>query len=369
MHPGELTHRLRPLVQECPGYLEFRMAAEPLLRRAIGYDIVAWASIDPATLLFTSCDVFTWEGVGGNVPGAERVIFESEFGGDDPLTFTELMRSGRTVTRLRSEVEDLSGVHRYNALLEPAGAIDEMRILLSDRWGVWGAMMLYRTSSFPPFDGDDQRTAEEAAAVLSEQARHAFLQAAVGSPALYRPPGSLTLDADGNLAATSEPAEAWLDTLDPSQVTGAFRTLRHRLATETIARLMVVGNDGPVMLHAHHRKGGSSEVEVIVERPRPIEIADTIMAAHQLTPREAAVTRLLCQGQTNREIATGLELSPYTVADHLKSIFAKFDVASRSELLHRLYDLHYAPPRTRAATPSPYGYFLDPEGSDADLEV
>jgi DNA-binding CsgD family transcriptional regulator len=42
-------------------------------------------------------------------------------------------------------------------------------------------------------------------------------------------------------------------------------------------------------------------------------------------------------------IGAELHLSPHTVRDHLKAIFAKVDVASRGELSAKLFAEHYAP--------------------------
>ncbi|MGH8929081.1 MAG: LuxR C-terminal-related transcriptional regulator [Egibacteraceae bacterium] len=52
----------------------------------------------------------------------------------------------------------------------------------------------------------------------------------------------------------------------------------------------------------------------------------------RLTPKEAEVAWHACQGQTNREIAHQLGVTPRTVAFHLGNIYRKLDVRSRSEL-------------------------------------
>ena len=96
---------------------------------------------------------------------------------------------------------------------------------------------------------------------------------------------------------------------------------------------------------------------MIVERPRESELAEVIMAAHGLTPREAEIARWVLGGNSTRQIATGLTLSAYTVQDHLKSIFAKFGVATRGELQAAIYARHYLPQRERDATPGPYGWY------------
>jgi DNA-binding CsgD family transcriptional regulator len=51
-----------------------------------------------------------------------------------------------------------------------------------------------------------------------------------------------------------------------------------------------------------------------------------------LTEAEAAVVRLVVEGLSNREIADRLFLSRYTVETHLKHVFAKLAVESRTGL-------------------------------------
>ena len=51
-----------------------------------------------------------------------------------------------------------------------------------------------------------------------------------------------------------------------------------------------------------------------------------------LTPQEEAVSTLVAQGLSNREVAAELYVSPKTVQYHLTRIYAKLGVRSRSEL-------------------------------------
>jgi DNA-binding NarL/FixJ family response regulator len=55
-----------------------------------------------------------------------------------------------------------------------------------------------------------------------------------------------------------------------------------------------------------------------------------------LTPQERAVSRLVCAGHTNREVASELVLSVKTVGYHLANTYAKLGVSSRTQLAARL---------------------------------
>lgn len=57
-----------------------------------------------------------------------------------------------------------------------------------------------------------------------------------------------------------------------------------------------------------------------------------------LSPRELAIARLIAKGLPNKSISDLLEISPYTVATHLRRIFVKLGVSSRAAMVARLLE-------------------------------
>ena len=58
------------------------------------------------------------------------------------------------------------------------------------------------------------------------------------------------------------------------------------------------------------------------------------LSSESLTARELNVLELLAQGKSNKEIGVSLYVSETTVKSHLRSIFRKLDVLSRSEAIN-----------------------------------
>lgn len=81
-----------------------------------------------------------------------------------------------------------------------------------------------------------------------------------------------------------------------------------------------------VYLAAYYNMSQSQQTDIV----RQIKTLDP------LTVREQDVLKLILSGKPNREIAEALFISENTVKTHAKSIFSKYDVSSRAELISTL---------------------------------
>ena len=131
--------------------------------------------------------------------------------------------------------------------------------------------------------------------------------------------------------------------------TTTFPIARARVRTATGRWLLVRGTS--------LGDGEDTQTAVILEPAEPHELAPLIAAAYGLTERERAITQLVAQGHPTNAIAARLHISPWTVQDHLKSIFEKVGVGTRGELVARVFFEHYAPRLTDGAPIGPAGWF------------
>lgn len=82
-------------------------------------------------------------------------------------------------------------------------------------------------------------------------------------------------------------------------------------------------------------------------RPKPVKGPDRQKVAQLgLTPREYEVLLALCDGLSNREIASRLFITESTVKTHVSNLLLKLDVKRRTQLIGRAKALHLLPETT-----------------------
>ena len=345
--PERLRGDLVRLLHRGGDIREFSLGAARILARAVPFDGVCVLTLDPATHLPTA------EVVENGLPRAETVrMVEIEIGGADVNSFTALGHSGTVAASLSGTTHGrLDRSRRHRELRRPHGFGDELRAVLAGDSATWGGLTLLRTADRSPFSADDVALVASLARHLAEGLRRATLHAALGAEPVNddASAGLLLLAPDNSVARADAAAERWLDSLGADgQVPGVVAAVARRARGiadgepwETVARARVRTASGRWLLLRGSSLG--HETAVILEPVRSHELAPLIADAYELTERERAVTQLVAQGLATAAIGERLHISPWTVQDHLKSIFEKVGVGSRGELVARVFFEHDAP--------------------------
>jgi DNA-binding CsgD family transcriptional regulator len=366
----DLRERVQRLAAGSGNLTAMRSGLDRLLRAVIGYDAAALSTMDPATKLWTSCFVTGLPPNDG--VGREQVIFDIEFRGNDVNSYAALSEADQPIGRLHDRTGgDLGRAERFGRLLEGLGVVDEMRVVLRARGSCWGSLTMYRIDGAPPFSARDEAVVASAVPAITDLFRLTLLRAALDAPRpIESPPGLLLFQPDGSTDANPA-ASAWLDAIDdrgrlPSVMGSVVAAAR---AGDGLARATIPARDGRwVELHgsvvpsaAASAASSAEAVAVIIEGARPAVLGEVIAEAYGFTPRERDITALAARGRTTKQMALDLGISPFTVQDHLKAVFAKTGTQTRGELVATIFVQHYEPRRAAQVTPSPYGWYLDEE--------
>jgi DNA-binding CsgD family transcriptional regulator len=330
-------------------------AADRLLARYIPFEASCWLSLDPETLLPTSH--FSREyGVGDML-----ALVKNEYLDEDFNKFTVLARSARPVGTLSDSTRgDLKRSRRHATFLTEQGFADgdELRAALRDGDVTWGAVAIHRRQG--RFLDDEAELAADLSAVVAHGVRRAMVRSAVAGDQWHESVGTVLLRGDDTIEAVTPPARRWLSELYDStgntevapltivSVAQQARRVASGETTELATARLPSRSGGWLRLDASLLEGGDRVAVTISSGVEP-GLADMIARAHGLSSRERQVTSLTLQGLSTRDMAASLKVSPYTVQDHLKSIFDKVGVRSRRELAAQLFVADVVPRISGAA--------------------
>ncbi|HEX4695969.1 response regulator transcription factor [Sphingomonas sp.] len=106
-----------------------------------------------------------------------------------------------------------------------------------------------------------------------------------------------------------------------------FRFAETAISTELYVGLLALGFTA-LGLWVGHR--------LTARKPRArFERNGAAIASLGLTPRECQILDLLASGQSNKELARTLGVSPHTIKTHLASVFAKLEVDRRVKAIEK----------------------------------
>jgi DNA-binding CsgD family transcriptional regulator len=332
---------------------EFFRELTARLRRAIHVDAACWHTLDPETLLMTSdasedlvtSGVFTaesaWE--------AGTEIIAGEYLSGDANAFAQLARRrvpAATLTAATRGPPESSA--RYSETLVPAGIPHELRGVFSSRGRTLGAVHLARVEGQTDFGDADVKVLARIAPAVAEGIRASLRFDAARSGRTG--PGMIVLGPRDEVELITEPVHELLSELRgattsgepmPSAVLAVAASARAAMRANTVA---VPGRNGWITLHASLPEGrAAGRVAVVVDRAAGTQSTALRLETYGVTAREREVAALIAQGCSNAEIAAALVISPYTVQDHIKSLFEKTGVGSRRELVARIFLDDYMP--------------------------
>ena len=345
----------------------FFEAADQTLSGLIHFDSSCWLSLDPSTLLPTSH--FTRQIDTDHL----MVLAANEFLEDDVNKFADLARAERPVGILSQATGgELHQSSRFENVLKPHGyeAGDELRATFLDGESVWGCVAIHRRGEW--FDDRDADLVADVSRYIGEGIRRAILVSALTAETGPSTPGFIIFGSDSSVESMTPAARRWLDdlfdvTANSSTVPLIVVSLADKARTagegqiDQVAKMRVPRRTGGwLLMHASLLgEDPRGSVGVMIYPATHPEISGLIVQAYGLSKREREVARLVLAGLATQEIADRLHLSPYTVQDHLKGIFAKVGVSSRRELVAQVFVQHYAPRMESGVPVGPDGWFLD----------
>lgn len=278
----------------------------------------------------------------------------AEYGPPDINKFEDIARRTPPVGALYLDTAGRpEDCRRHREFMRPRfGFTDELRAVFLNRATSWGALGLYRGDGQPPFTAEDAEVIGAACETIAAAIQRSLFRletpgqrvsAAVPHPDTDGPAVLIVNSAD-QVTHITPAARSAIEDLGggdhgslPANVLAVVATARstgQHLTSRTLA------SPGRWMsLRAAPLDGGEAaplDVVVSIEPTPRAMLSRLALAAHGLTAREEEVALLVLQGLNTQAISAALHLSPHTVQDHLKVIFAKVGVSSRRQLTAKL---------------------------------
>ncbi|MBW3548412.1 MAG: helix-turn-helix transcriptional regulator [Actinobacteria bacterium] len=334
-------------------WVSFSTQVTDALRQAVPFDRSCWHTVDPGTVLFTGS-------LNQNVACSGSWLAEHEYVVEDVNKWWFLARTDRRAGAISLATHgDLSRSARHQSH-EAYGIGDELRGSFVVDGTYWAAAGFLRDEAGPWFTNDDVRFLASLSQPIAEGFRRALLvMATTAESPSHDGPGVVVFDDQGNAESISPAAERWIDQLVelPPPRAPADSKIVQMVATraragsagqdplELTARCRAQTSTGSwLLVYGTRLSGGDGGRTAVIIQPAPVtEVAPLVALAYGLSERECQVARLCMQGQSTKQMAQALAVSPYTVQDHLKSIFEKTGVRTRGELVGQVFLQHYVP--------------------------
>jgi DNA-binding CsgD family transcriptional regulator len=298
-----------------------------------------WHRTDPASGLPIASAML------GEPAGSLEQSLIYEFRRPDLNRFEELRSRRSPVAAISSETGGEMGASaRFREMIEPTGSADELRAAFVDPFGLWAALVIFTKRRMTADDlAFVSRLVPVATAALRRDAAALALdhRRMVDQRDGELGPSVLVLDRDDRILAADAVARRRLATVPdprPVELPGliSFVAAQARWGAEGRSQTArMLADDGRWFLVnaslLDDRDAGN--VAVVVQPAPAASMVDGALRALGLSAREREVAALVLQGHSTKAIASALVISPWTAQDHLKAIYEKVGVSSRSELV------------------------------------
>lgn len=243
----------------------------------------------------------------------------------------------------------------WREIQAPAGVVDVASVVLRDHANCWGFLDLWSKRTV---GANEVAVLRALAPGLSQAVRltrgRSFQRPVAPPPA--RGPAVVIVDDSLSVVGQTQDAAPWLRLLLPTPEQFAYPRRRlHNVAAQLLAREAGVddseplarmpASDGSWVRVSAARMEPAHSIVVTIEPATVKERLDLFARAYALSAREEEIVLELSRGADTADIAARLFLSPWTVQDHLKSVFDKTGVRTRGALLARATGMSEPRPR------------------------
>jgi DNA-binding CsgD family transcriptional regulator len=306
------------------------------IKKHIPFDAYCFSLIDPYRLL--SSGAVTHEGI----ELIHDSLFSNEYQVNDYNQFIDLMMENRPVASLYETTHGQPEVsERYRTILEPAVFMDEGKC--------WGQLALFRSKAQVHFKPDEIKWLYSILSLTTASLKQFYLQG-VEKDWSYAPSetGIMMLSEELELIGANETALELLELLRAEeQIVGPTlpRSIRvlcksnhgeEKTTSPSRSNLLVYVPTGyyvSIEANALLNYEGKLQFAISFQKATANDLIPLLSDAYHLSLREREVLTQILRGSSTKEISQALYISPYTVQDHLKSIFAKTKVTTRRELI------------------------------------
>lgn len=321
------------ILQHCRSGLggrALRIAVIEELRRAVRFDGYVWVLTDPVTCV--GVDPLA------DVPGVTDLARTIR------LKYATPINRWTTLADVAGLGDQAASSPLWREVQQPLGVVDVASAVFRDAHGCWGFLDLWLPEPLQPGQRALLSSVLGEVTVALRAAQADTLRRLPSVPLEHPGPATLLLDADLTIQGSTPGMDDRLRRLLPHPdglppvPAAALNVAAQLLAVEE----GVDGHDPEARTHLGDgrwvavraaRLRPANAISVSVEPTAPAERLDLCVRGFGLTAREADVVGRVARGLDTASIARELHLAPYTIQDHLKSIFTKTGVDSRRDLV------------------------------------